>query len=55
MVYLRLYIYTNTGGKNMLELKGIKKDYPAGSGVVHALKGIDLRFRKAEFVSIRLW
>ncbi len=36
----------------MLELKGIKKDYPAGSGVVHALKGIDLRFRKAEFVSI---
>jgi len=36
----------------MLELKGIKKDYPAGNGVVHALKGIDLRFRKAEFVSI---
>lgn len=36
----------------MLELKGIKKDYPAGSGVVHALKGIDLRFRKSEFVSI---
>ena len=36
----------------MLELKGIKKDYPAGSGVVHALKGIDLSFRKSEFVSI---
>lgn len=36
----------------MLELKGIKKDYPAGNGVVHALKGIDLRFRKSEFVSI---
>ena len=36
----------------MLELKGIKKDYPAGSGVVHALKGIDLQFRKSEFVSI---
>ncbi|MBQ3513305.1 MAG: ABC transporter ATP-binding protein/permease [Lachnospiraceae bacterium] len=36
----------------MLELKGIKKDYPAGSGVVHALKGIDLKFRKSEFVSI---
>ncbi len=36
----------------MLELKGIKKDYPAGDGTVHALKGIDLSFRKSEFVSI---
>ena len=36
----------------MLELKNIKKDYPAGSGVVHALKGIDLQFRKSDFVSI---
>ncbi len=36
----------------MLELRGIKKDYPAGDGLVHALKGIDLRFRKSEFVSI---
>ena len=36
----------------MLELKGIKKDYPAGDGVVHALKGIDLQFRRNEFVSI---
>ncbi len=36
----------------MLELKGIKKVYPAGNGVVEALKGIDLQFRKSEFVSI---
>jgi len=36
----------------MLELKKIVKDYPAGSGTVNALKGIDLRFRKNEFVSI---
>ncbi len=36
----------------MLELKGIKKDYPAGDGTVHALKGIDLTFRKSEFVAI---
>ncbi len=36
----------------MLELKGIKKDYPAGDGIVHALKGIDLQFRRNEFVSI---
>ena len=36
----------------MLELKGIYKDYLAGSGTVHALQGIDLQFRKSEFVSI---
>ncbi len=36
----------------MLELKGIKKDYPTGSETVHALKGIDLTFRNSEFVSI---
>lgn len=36
----------------MLELKGIKKDYPAGDGTVHALKGIDLCFRRSEFVSV---
>ncbi len=36
----------------MLQLKNIKKDYPAGNTTVHALKGIDLRFRKSEFVSI---
>ena len=36
----------------MLELRGIKKDYPVGGGVVHALKGIDLQFRKSEFVAI---
>ena len=36
----------------MLELKNIHKDYPAGSGVVHALRGVDLQFRESEFVSI---
>ncbi len=36
----------------MLQLKNIKKDYPAGDGTVHALKGIDLQFRESEFVSI---
>ena len=36
----------------MLELKGIQKDYLAGENTVHALKGIDLRFRRSEFVSI---
>ena len=36
----------------MLELKNIKKDYPAGDGTVHALRGINLKFRESEFVSI---
>lgn len=36
----------------MLELKNIIKDYPAGDGVVHALKGVSLQFLENEFVSI---
>ncbi|MBR2398142.1 MAG: ATP-binding cassette domain-containing protein, partial [Clostridia bacterium] len=36
----------------MLELKGITKEYHTGGEVVHALKGIDLKFRKSEFVAI---
>ena len=36
----------------MLQLKGITKDYVTAGNIVHALKGIDLRFRKNEFVSI---
>lgn len=36
----------------MLKLKSIKKDYIAGDSVVHALKGVDLEFRKSEFVAI---
>ncbi len=36
----------------MLELKDIVKIYPAGSGQVNALKGINLSFRKNEFVTI---
>ncbi len=36
----------------MLQLKDIKKDYIAGDTTVHALKGINLDFRKSEFVSI---
>ena len=36
----------------MLELKQIKKDYPAGGETVHALKGVSLQFRQSEFVSI---
>ncbi len=44
--------YYFIGSEIMLELKQIVKDYPAGDGKVHALRGIDLQFRKSEFVSI---
>ena len=36
----------------MLQLKGITKNYLSGDNEVKALKGIDLEFRKSEFVSI---
>ena len=36
----------------MLQLKQITKDYSVGDGKVAALRGIDLAFRKSEFVSI---
>ena len=36
----------------MLSLKKIKKNYVTGDEVVHALKGVDIDFRKSEFVSI---
>ena len=36
----------------MLELNGIRKTYVTGATSVEALKGIDLKFRDSEFVSI---
>ena len=36
----------------MLQLKSIKKDYKTASSTVQALKGVDLCFRRNEFVSI---
>ena len=36
----------------MLELKNVKKSYTTGNFTQHALKGIDLQFRKNEFVAI---
>lgn len=36
----------------MLELKQVTKDYKAGDTIVHALNGVDISFRKSEFVSI---
>ena len=36
----------------MLELKNISKEYRTGAEIVRALRGIDLAFRRSEFVSI---
>ena len=36
----------------MLELKNITKEYRTGDETVQALKGINLKFRSNEFVSI---
>ncbi len=36
----------------MLELKNIKKSYKTGDFIQHALKGVNLSFRKNEFVAI---
>ena len=36
----------------MLKLKEIKKEYLTGESKVEALKGINIEFRKSEFVSI---
>lgn len=36
----------------MLELKNITKDYYVAGGAVHALRGVSIKFRKSEFVSI---
>ena len=36
----------------MLQLKNIKKDYISGDTTVQALKGVNMEFRKSEFVSI---
>jgi putative ABC transport system ATP-binding protein len=37
---------------NIIEIKGLKKNYPLGSTTVHALRGIDLNIVEGDFLSI---
>ncbi|HRY29070.1 MAG TPA: ABC transporter ATP-binding protein [Elusimicrobiota bacterium] len=37
---------------NIIEIKGLKKDYPLGNTVVKALRGIDIAVEEGEFMSI---
>jgi len=37
---------------NIIEIKGLKKDYPLGKTVVHAVRGVDLDITEGELISI---
>lgn len=37
---------------NIIEMKGVKKDYPLGQTTVHALKGVDFTVEEGDFLSI---
>lgn len=37
---------------NLIEMKGIRRDYSCGSNLINALKGIDLTIAQGEFVAI---
>lgn len=38
--------------KPIVELEGVVRDYPMGDGVVHALRGIDLRLQRGQLIAI---
>ena len=37
----------------MVETFGLTRDFPSGSGTVHALRGVDLRVERGEIVAVR--
>jgi putative ABC transport system ATP-binding protein len=37
---------------NVIELKGVKKDYPLGNTIVNAIKGVDLAISEGDLLSI---
>ncbi len=37
---------------NIIEIRGLTKDYPLGKTIVHALRGIDLSIAKGDLVSV---
>jgi putative ABC transport system ATP-binding protein len=37
---------------NIIEMKGVKKDYPLGKTIVHAVRGVDLSVEEGDFFSI---
>ena len=45
-------IFWKEGAGQMLELNNIVKNYTVGDTEIHALKGVSMKFRESEFVSI---
>ena len=43
---------TNSGGKPLIEVLDVKKDYDLGETRVHALRGVSVTISKGEFVAI---
>ncbi len=37
---------------SLIEIKGLKKNYPLGETIVHAVRGVDLNIAEGEFISI---
>ena len=50
--YFIFYNIKKFGDKTLLELKNITKNYYVGDETVEALKGVDIKFRESDFVSI---
>ncbi|MBA3740600.1 MAG: ABC transporter ATP-binding protein [Chloroflexi bacterium] len=40
-------------GRPMVLAEGLTRDYPSGDGVVHALRGVDLRVERGQLVAVR--
>ena len=50
--YFIFYNIKKFGDETLLELKNITKNYYVGDETVEALKGVDIKFRESDFVSI---
>ena len=45
--------HTATAVMTIAEARGVTRDFRSGGGIVHALRGIDLRIQPGEFVALR--
>src|SRR6266581_8889542 len=44
---------TATAVTTIVEARGVTRDFRGGGGIVHALRGVDLRIEPGEFVALR--
>lgn len=47
-----MFLFEEDGDYLMLQLTDVTKVYPVGDGVISALKGVSIDFRKSEFVAV---